>query len=163
MTRSWKRWFVLLAPLALISLGLACSGQKPTATPVPVVENVQKSSAQTASYRIELRIGPVVSMPASMMSAAMTTTDQGQPVNHHLEVHMYDRNNARIVGEAIPDVSITERSSGARRELTNITACLTLRHREIEPHFGDNLYLSGGRHTITVGVGDERASFEVSL
>ncbi|MBI4338334.1 MAG: hypothetical protein HY680_00090 [Chloroflexi bacterium] len=93
----------------------------------------------------------------------MTTEDQGHPVNHHLEVHLYDKNNARVIGGEIPNVSITEESSGTRRTLTNITACQTLRHREIEPHFGDNLYLSSGRHTITVGVGDESASFDVSL
>ncbi|MCH7997691.1 MAG: hypothetical protein IIB11_07960, partial [Chloroflexi bacterium] len=54
-------------------------------TPVPGVE---QSVAQTASYRIEIDIGPALTMLSAeegittmMQMALMSQVDQGQPVN----------------------------------------------------------------------------------
>jgi hypothetical protein len=97
------------------------------------------------------------------MTIAMATTDQGQPVNRHLEVHIHDKNSGAQITDAIPTVSITDKATGTLRTVPNVLACMTLKHREIEPHFGDNLYMTDGSYTITVSIRDERTSFDVSL
>jgi hypothetical protein len=75
----------------------------------------------------------------------------------------------------IPSVSITDKATGVSRELAEsqgigvfsrvsfVTACLISKHRGVEPHFGDNIYLPNGNYTITVGVGIETATAEISL
>lgn len=100
----------------------------------------------------------------------MTFTDQGQPVNHHLEVHIFDKGSGARVTDVIPTVRITDESAGTSRELANnvhasgeipyVLACMTAKHRAAERHFGDNLYLSDGEYTVTVGVGNETAVME---
>ena len=75
--------------------------------------------------------------------------------------------------EVTPTVRIKDKATGtsrelpanahATREVPYVLACMTSGHRESDRHFGDNLYLSDGRYTITVGVGDETADAEISL
>jgi len=111
--------------------------------------------AQTTSYRIKVRIGLKVTMAMS----TMTMVDQGQPVNRHLEVHIFDKQSGANVKSVVPIVTITNQATRTSRRLANVEACLTAKHREIEPHYGDNLYLPDGTYTVTVGVGQETAVF----
>lgn len=156
-----QRLIGLIALLILLS-GLACSASKSTPAATITAQRVEKTN-QTSSYGIKLEIGPKVTMPASAMTIAMATMDQGQPVNRHLEVHIHDKNNGAQIIDAIPTVSITDKTTGTLRTVPNVLACMTLKHREIEPHYGDNLYMTDGSYTVTVSIGDERTSFEVSL
>ena len=94
---------------------------------------------------------------------AMTITDEGQPVNRHLEVHIFDRNSGAQVKDLTPKVTITNQATGVSRGLPNVTACLESNHLEVEPHFGDNLYLPDGQYGVTVEVGNETAVFEISF
>ena len=59
--------------------------------------------AQTASYRIEIWTGPALTM-MTMMEAfpIMSTMDGGQPVNRHLEVHIFDRSTGEDVTSLTP-------------------------------------------------------------
>ena len=114
-------------------------------------------TVQTTSYTVEIRTGPKVSMPSM---SAMTVTDQGKPVNRHVEIHLFDQSTGAKVLDIIPTVGIANQASGTSRQLTNITACLISKHRDREPHFGDNLYRADGTFTITVVVGSETAVFE---
>ena len=102
-------------------------------------------------------------MVTMMTVTAMTMTDQGQPVNRHLEVHIYDRNSGAQVKDLIPKVTITNQATGTSRGLPNVTACLESNHLEVEPHFGDNLYLPDGKYAVTVDLGNETAVFEISF
>jgi hypothetical protein len=95
--------------------------------------------------------------------AVMTMVDRGQPVNHHLEVHIFDKVSGAEVKNLIPNVTITDKAAGTSQGLGNVQACLLANHRVTEPHFGDNLYLPNGRYTVTVGIGSEAAVIEVSL
>ena len=77
--------------------------------------------------------------------------------------------------DVIPTVRITNQATGASRELAGtqetgasqgvsfVTACLISKHRDVETHFGDNIYLPDGVYTFTVTVGGETAVAEVSL
>jgi len=89
----------------------------------------------------------------------MTTVDQGQPVNRHLEVHIFNKKSGAEVKAVVPVVRITNQATGTSRGLPNVKACLVSGHRETEPHFGDNLYLLDGTYTVAVSVGKEIAIF----
>ena len=56
--------------------------------------------ARTTSYRIKVRIGLKVTMAMS----TMTMVDQGQPVNRHLEVHIFDKQSGANVKSVVPIV-----------------------------------------------------------
>jgi len=116
---------------------------------------VEEHTAQTASYRIKIRMGPKVTMPM----ASMTVTDQGNPVNRHLEAHIFNRSTGAEVQTVVPVVRVTNQATGASRQLANMSACRVSRHLETEPHFGDNIYLPAGTYTIAVVAGPETAVF----
>ena len=180
---------VPIVTLVVIHLGgLACSKAEPTATPQSSAEPTTTPQAsraygtpqapaewadyttQTASYRITVRTGPMVTMEVMQMGAAMTTVDQSQPVNHHLEVHVFDKISGTEVKDLVPKVRITDLGTGGTREfgvdrhpsgeVPYVTACLLSNHRVKEPHFGDNLHLRDGTYTIAIGVGNETTVLE---
>ena len=106
---------------------------------------------ETLSYRIELGIGPLITMMTSF--PIMSMMDQGQRVNRHFEAHIFDKISGAKVKEIIPAVTITDLATGSSQKLASsqetgssqgvalVTACLISKHRAVEPHFGDNLYL----------------------
>ena len=173
----------ILATLGLVVafLASACGGSDSTATVPPTsdpimqtpVPGVEQTATQSASYRVELWTGPALTV--TMSFPTMSVMDQGQPVNRHLEIHIFDKNSGAKVTEMIPTVNITDQATGASRELADVqetgaslgvsfvSACLISKHREGEPHFGDNIYLPDGTYSITVAVGDETAVVQLSL
>ncbi|HEY4579388.1 MAG TPA: hypothetical protein VIG89_00015 [Candidatus Acidoferrales bacterium] len=126
---------------------------QPAAAQMGAPSEFEEWTTQTTSYTIKIRIGPKVSMA---MSSAMTVTDQGKPVNRHLEVHIFSRRSGAEIKDVVPIVKVTA-PDGRSRQLSNVTACRVARHRETEPHFGDNVYLPTGIYTISVTVGKETA------
>ncbi len=173
MPRARLQLLLVLTVVFLILLGgAACSKAEPTEAPRASTEWTDYTT-QTATYRIVVRTGPMVTMEVMQMGATMTVVDQGQPVNHHIEVHIFDKGSGAEVKNLIPTVRITDQATGASRELAinvhpsgeipYVTACLLANHRVKEPHFGDNLFLSGGTYAVTVGVGNETTTSEISL
>ena len=116
----------------------------------------EERTAQTTSYRIQIRTGPKVTMPMS----PMTAVDQGKPVNRHLEVHIFNRSTGAEVKDLVPTVSVNDQATRASHFLTNLMACRISKHRGTEPHFGDNVYLPDGTYTVTVVVAKETAVFK---
>ena len=114
----------------------------------------EEHTVQTTSYNVKIRTGPKVTM---MSSPTMTVTDQGKPVNRHVEIHIFNKSTGAEVKDPVPTVRVTDQATGTSRLLTNITACLIAKHRDREPHFGDNVDLVDGKYTITVVVGGETA------
>ena len=157
--RVLRRELHLLLGSLLLLLGAACSTPTPSASPSASLQGGEQTT-ETASYRIKIRAGPMVTM---MTMTAMSTTDQGQPVNRHLEVHIFDRNSGAQLKDLIPKVTITNQATGVSRGLPNVTACLESNHLEVEPHFGDNLYLPDGNYAVTVDLGADTAVFEISF
>ncbi|MFQ5968114.1 MAG: hypothetical protein ACE5MI_10970 [Acidimicrobiia bacterium] len=166
---------------AVILVAAACGGApdtaQPTVTTAAMVEEALTEWAdhttETASYRILVRTGPAVELEVMMEGATMTFVDQGQPVNHHLEVHVFDKSSGAEIKDLVPTVGITDPATGTFREfaaephasgeIPYVTACLLTNHRVREPHFGDNLYLADGTYTVSVTVGDETAETDVSV
>ena len=131
----------------------------------------------TAHYRITLDIGPVPTMlrpdhvsgstegevPLSMPGMSMPTTamtDQGRPVNRHIEVAVFDKVTGARLRRAMPRITITDRKTGRPRELQAVTATYDVRDGQGDGHFGENIHLIDGTYRITVSVGGERAVFK---
>ena len=176
--------YVSILGMAVSVMIAACGGADATATPVPVpattaplrtpVPGVNQTTTQTASYRVEIWSGPTLTM---MMTSfpIMSSIDQGQPVNRHLEVHIFDKISGTKLTDIVPSVSLTHLGTGVSRELADVqetgaalgvsfvTACQLSKHREIEPHFGDNIYLQEGTYTVIIGVAEETAEAEITF
>ncbi len=138
-----------------VTFSMAWSVSMATSASMDPMQGVERTT-QTASYKIKIRVGPTVIMSMS----TMTMMEQGQPVNRHIEVYIYHKSKGTEVKDVIPTVKIKDQAKGTSRALANVMACRVSRHREIEPHFGDNIYLPDGKYIITVGVGKEKAVFE---
>ena len=86
---------------------VACGGSDVTAKKTPEVRTpvpgVKVTTTETASYRVELWIGPKLKMTDFPI---MSSLDQGQPVNRHLEVHIFDRGSGSKLTYIIPSVRL---------------------------------------------------------
>ncbi|MFQ5934185.1 MAG: hypothetical protein ACE5KI_06045 [Dehalococcoidia bacterium] len=168
------RLLFLFGVFVILFIALACSGSDSTAAPTAYTQSatvseqgVEKTSIETTSYRVEIWIGPALSMMTAF--PVMSTTDQGQPVNRHIEIHIFDKSGGAEVTDVIPLVRITNETSAVSRELAEgqeagasqgasfVTACLISGHRDVQVHFGDNISLPDGKYTFTIVVGDETA------
>ncbi len=131
----------------------------------------------TAHYRITVDIGPVPTMlrpdqvssaiegevPLSMPGMPMPTmamTDQGRPVNRHIEVTVDDKTTGARLTSPIPRITITDRITGRAKTLKAVTAMYDFKEGQGDLHFGDNVHLANGTYTVTVSVEGERAVFK---
>jgi hypothetical protein len=99
----------------------------------------------------------MVAMPGMAMPQ-MNTTDQGQPVNHHLEVHLKDASTGNVLSSPVPTISITD-SGGNTWQVSNVVPMYDPSVGQSDLHFGNNVYLPDGTYTVTVMVGPEIATF----
>jgi hypothetical protein len=137
------------------------------ASPIPAPQ-------ATASYTIVLGIGPVETMlmPDQAMGATtgevmapmpgmpmptMVMTDHGQPVNHHLEVHITNKATGAVVVDPMPMITITD-AMGTSRALDSM-AMYGVTEGVSDWHFGNSVYLPDGTYTISVQVGNEQTVF----
>jgi hypothetical protein len=131
----------------------------------------------TAHYRITLEIGPVTTMPKSDQVAssiegdvplsrpgapmsAVPMTDQGQSVNCHIEVAVYDKATGAPLGNAMSRITITERKTGRSRALRAVTAMYDVKEEHRNLHFSDNVHLANGAYRVIVFVGGEQTVFK---
>ena len=131
----------------------------------------------TAHYRITLDIGPVPTMsrpgqaaralegevPLSMAGMPVSTvpmTDQGQPVNCHIEVAVYDKATGAHLRDAMSRITITERKTGRSMALQAATAIYDPKEKQGILHFSDNVHLANGTYRVIVFVGGEQTVFK---
>jgi hypothetical protein len=99
----------------------------------------------------------------SMMGSSsmmMMTTDNGQPVNHHLEVQINSVSTGSPQSGLSPQISIANDSTGQSRNLEDVVAMYDVQTGPSDLHYGNNLYLQdGATYTITVTIGNETAQF----
>lgn len=142
---------------------------------ITVAANPITVSQATASYTVVLGIGPVetmlmpdqaqgatsgevmVQMPGMPMPTMMMT-DQGQLVNHHLEVHLTNKATGAVVMDQMPMITITD-AMGMSRPL-DAMAMYGVTVGMSDWHFGNNVYLADGASTISVQVGNEQTVFK---
>jgi hypothetical protein len=93
-------------------------------------------------------------------SMMMMTTDNGQPVNHHLEVQINSISTGSPQSGLSPQISIANDSTGQARSLEDVVAMYDVQMGPSDLHYGNNLYLQdGATYTITVTIGNETALF----
>ena len=120
----------------LLALGAAAALATPA---LALAQSTADQTRQTASYKIALHVGPaetmlmpdqasvakqgevMVQLPGMPMPP-MSMTDQGQPVNHHLEAHVYDRGSGAVLDNVMPSISITNQAGGATPKLEPVMA-----------------------------------------
>jgi 5-hydroxyisourate hydrolase-like protein (transthyretin family) len=103
---------------------------------------------------------PMMSSDESGMMPMMATTDNGQPVNHDLEVHVLDKATGAPVEDAEPQITITDESSGQSRTLADVAAMYDVQRGMSDLHFGNNVFLPDGTYTVTVTLVQETATFQ---
>ena len=121
---------------------------------------------ETASYRVKLTTGSVVTMQMTdgdVIMGQITMTDQGQSVNNHIGIQIFDINTGVEVMEEIPTISIKDDATGISRGLPYLRVCFNSNNHLGAPHFGGNFYLAEGTYTVTVDVAGEMAVFEISF
>lgn len=162
-------------PVALLFVTSACGSSKTASSNTPPVA---QQTQTTATYKILLQVGPnammltpdqaktatsgevMVQMPGMPMPT-MTTTDQGHPVNHHVEAHIHDLSSGAVVtGMPIPTISITDQATGSSRDLANVMAMYDVAVGQSDYHYGRNVYLADGKYTFTVTENGETATFK---
>ena len=178
---------VVLGLAAVLSAACGCGGgeqkSKATATeaapqaPQGTATAAPSKSSETASYRMELAAGSLekmlmpgeaqgategevmVQMPGMPMPR-VATKDQGYPVNHHLEVQIFDKASGAVVNDKVPTITITDQATGTSRGLEDMMAMHGVDENESDLHFGNNAYLPAGMYTVKVTLGDETAVFK---
>ena len=162
--RSTIIWLLLV----LLAAGAAQAG-----TALAQGDSTDGEDGSSGDYRFEVYVGPVVSMEGFVY---LTGMDQGHQVNQHIEIYIWDRESGERVTDLVPNVTIEDRDTGSSRTLdtgpllpgrANIHACRLDRHRDIQPHtgdehphLGDNLYLLGQSFTVTVEAAGETVEFD---
>jgi LPXTG-motif cell wall-anchored protein len=132
-------------------------------------------SQTTATYRMTLIVGPLATMLTpdqaktaksgeamvammGMTVPATSMTDQGQPVNHHLELHVYNKTSGAVVSDQMPTITIAD-SAGKSRTLSSMALMYDVAIGQSDLHFGNNVYLPDGTYTITAQIGTGKAVF----
>ena len=132
-------------------------------------------TVSTTSYNVTLVIGPTETMvmpdaakgatdgeimaPMPGMSIPeMATMDAGHPVNHHLEIHLVNKSDGKVVTDTAPTIAITN-AKGVSRAVSPIAAMYGVTAGPNDWHFGGNVYLAGGAYTITATIAGETATF----
>jgi hypothetical protein len=162
------RGVALVLPIAILSTLITTSSA--------FAQSTIQLTQQTSSYRLMLVIGPVeeMSMPNQGMGSmggevmapmpglpmpSMTTTDQGHAVNHHLEVHVYDKTSGSVVRDQVPTIALTT-ATGMSHPVAPVVAMYGTQQGQSDWHFGNNVYLADGTYTITVTVNGQTATFK---
>ncbi len=97
---------------------------------------------------------------AMSMMPMMATTDGGQPVNHHLEVHVLDNASGAPDATVDPQITITSESNGQSHTVDDVAAMYDEQMGMGDLHYGNNIYLADGTYTIAVTIGSETATFQ---
>lgn len=136
----------------------------------------QTQTTTTDHYKVTLTLGPLANMlmpdqaagakegevmlaMGGMAMPSMSTTDDGHPVNHHLEIHAYDKITSVLITDTVPTITITDQAAGKSRQVSPVAAMYDVKVGQSDTHFGNNVYLSDGKYTVSAVLGKETATF----
>jgi hypothetical protein len=161
--------------LALLvgSMGVLTS-QAASAEMVPV-----KQQAQTAHYRLELKIGPTEKMftagqvakqqPAEgevmvggTMSMGMSPMSMDMGDTRHLEVHVYSLDKGAVVTDARVVIAVMNIAS-KKAQKVSAAKMYGIKEGPSDTHYGDNVSMPPGNYGIKITVNGEKAEFTVAI
>jgi hypothetical protein len=166
---------IIARAMGIVAVGLVCLPAAGFAqmTPTMLVE-------RTPHYTLNLDIGPVEPMVSAMDSMHGTTgevavngdnmmshdpgmmsdqMDQGMAANHHLEVHIAQADSGSVVMDVTPTIRITDKASGATRDLPQVMGMYGASMGMSDFHYGQNVFLPDGTYLVKVLVGMDSAEF----
>jgi hypothetical protein len=134
-----------------------------------------KAEAQTADYRLDLRIGPMEQMYSAADVAAKHLTEGevmaggmmsmiGASVNkadiRHLEIHVYALDGGKVVTDAAVTIAVTDTGTQKSEDVPP-AKMYGIKEGVPDTHFGNNVDMPPGNYTIDVTVDGEKAAFDV--
>lgn len=146
------------------------------------------AEATTASYRLDLVIGPAeemmshptgtahpmggevmlsgqMAMLPGMSTASGDTATMSVPVeDRHLEVHVCSKTTGQVVANLQPSVSIVDESAGGATQQLPVAVMQDAVQGASDLHYGNNVVMAPGHaYDVQVVIGSERASFKVTM
>jgi len=125
----------------------------------PAMQMAMAGSDQATAAPMVMVPMPDTGMSMGSMAMTMSAMDDGQPVNHHLGVHIHDATTGALITNIMPTISIANEGTGETRTLGDVVPMYGMPAGPSDLHFGNNAYLPDGTYTVTVGVGQETAVF----
>lgn len=136
------------------------------------------AQAETAHYRLLLRIGPQEKMyskadadkmhPASgeiMAGGMMAGMDMGTGMTmdmRHLEVHVVDRATGKVITTAACAITVTNDATKTSTAVSPV-AMYGAKEGPSDWHYGNNVAMPPGSYTVKVAVNGEQAAFHVTI
>ena len=175
--RTWRIRSACATVALLIGSGRAAGYPLP-ARAATGTSGVVTASMDAGPYALLLRIGPVERMytrdearrqqPTSgevMLRGTMAMGGMGtggRMPNHHLEVHVHLRSTGAVVATATVAITVETPAGKALVQLP-IAVMRGVAAGPADTHYGNNVWLKGGRYTVVVRVGHTTGAFEVTL
>lgn len=103
--------------------------------------------------------GEIMPSMAGMEMPMMTMMDQGHPVNHHLEAHLYNAATGEPIMDQVPTISVRNQATGEEHMVADVVPMYGAEEGLSDWHYGNNVYLPDGLYTITVSVGGQTSVF----
>jgi hypothetical protein len=165
---------IVARALGIVVAGLVCLPASSFAQTAPAM-----LVERTPHYTLNLAVGPVQPMVSAMdamhgmpgevavTGGAMNDTtgmmsdhmDQGMAANHHLEVQIAQSDSGSIVMDVTPTIRITDKSTGASRDLPQVMGMYGASMGASDFHYGQNVFLPDGTYLVKVLVGPDTAEF----
>lgn len=147
-------------------------GETPTASTTGGMQPIEQE-ASTTSYKLKMHIGepetmltPQQAVGATsgevMVSGGMATGMGGMTPNYHLEVAVSDIKSGAVITDKSVSIELT---NDATKEMTpvQVATMYGVDAGPIETHFGNNVALTPGAHTVRISVAGETTEFKVSV
>lgn len=136
---------------------------------VPLPSNVGVATVWTKKYLISVQIGPLATMITKAQAKAgmkgeimvsspgvsmpmMASHFDGHAVNHHLEVHIFNRQTGTVAMNLTPKVDVL--LNGKTLSVPAV-AMYGQRLNTADYHYGNNVYLPSGSASIRISIGSE--------
>lgn len=144
------------------------------------MSNTIQKTTTAGSYKLVLKIGPPEEMSmrkksgGEMMLGGKKATcaynggamnmggSKGMKTcNHHLEVHVYNKSNGKVVAHASVAISMVD----TKKHMTIVVPVMTMMGSQgmMDYHYGNNIYAGPGSYRVTVRVNKTMATFSVNL
>jgi hypothetical protein len=159
-------------------MSLTGGGLAPAHAAMGTGGKVVTATMAAGPYRLTLDVGPLEQMwsmadvkakhPTTgevMISGSMAMQGMGMHgpmVNHHLELHVYQKATGKVVNNAMVSISVYS-AKGMLVEKVPIVTMQGIKEGPQDFHYGNNVYLKNGSYSVHVQVNMTKATFMITL
>ena len=127
-------------------------------------------SLNSAHYRITLIIGSIPKMLTPeqakgatsgevMVGNSMNLSSDPKNANAHLEVSIAEKSSGKLITNLMPSIVVTD-PSGKAAKLEMLMTMYNVKTGPADTHFGQNVFLARGQHSVRVTVTGETVVFK---